>query len=450
MNIDIQEISSVDKEITITATQQDLALSIDKALRKLRSQLNLPGFRPGHVPLDIVRKRFGKDVEIEEARKFVLDVYENDIVPDHKPVGETQFFDMKWEDGKLEARLKIGVAPEFEVADLGSVTVDKLIHDVTDDEVADEMKRILKKEAKWNEVEGPITADHRVTVDATLLDDKGEPVADSTEEGQVVDLSLDSNKQLRDALVGKKLGHETDVVLGDEANADKYRVSVNKIEEFEAVEPDAEFFKKLSNGVASTEEEFRTQLKSEIQSYYDRQSDEMFKNDVRQSVILAHEFPVPEVVIDMVTNAFYEDYSKRMEGKIPADFDMEHYREVVRPSAIREARWSFLSEALQNNYPDLELKPEDVDNFLAGEAARYNLPVEMIKQYYASNSDQLNQLRMTIREQKLFAKLSEEVNINGVDRDTFAARQRERQEAEQKAHGHHHHHDHDHDHDHEH
>ncbi len=450
MNIDIQETSSVDREITITATEKDLALSIDKALRKLRSSLNMPGFRPGQVPLDIVRKRYGKDVEIEEARKFVLDVYENDIVPDHKPVGETQFFEMKWEDGKLEARLKIGVAPVFEVADLSLVTVDKLIHDVTDDEVADEMRRILKKEATWNEIDGPITEDHRVTVDATPLNDKGEPVEGATEHGQVVDLSLDSNKQLKDALLGKKLGHEVDVMLGEAGNTDKYRVSVNKIEEFEATEPDAEFFKKLSNGVASTEDEFRTQLKSEIQTYYDRQSDEMFRNDVRNMVIAAHDFAVPEVVIDMVTNAFFEDYSKRMEGKIPADFDMENYREVVRPSAIRESRWSFLSEALQNKYPDLELTPQDVDNFLASEAARYNLPVEMIKQYYASNSDQLNQLRITIREQKLFAKLSEEVNINGVDRDTFAARQRERQEAEQKAHGHHHHHDHDHDHDHDH
>jgi trigger factor len=429
----------------------DLAVSIDKALRKLRSSLNMPGFRPGQVPLEIVKKRYGKDVEVEEARKFVLDVYENDIVPEHKPVGETQFFDMKWEAGKLEARLKIGVAPEFEIADLSTVTVDKLIHDVTDAEVADEMKRILKKEATWKESDGPIKDDHRVTVDATLLNEQGEPVQGATEEGQVVDLSLDSNKQLRDALVGKKLGHEADVMLGEEGNTDKYRVSVSKIEEFEAAEPDAEFFKKLSNGVASTEDEFRTQLKSEIQSYYDRQSDEMFRNDVRNMVIAAHDFPVPEVVIDMVTNAFFEDYSKRMEGKIPADFDMDNYREVVRPSAIRESRWSFLSEALQNQYPDLELTPQDVDNFLAGEAGRYNLPVEMIKQYYASNSDQLNQLRMTIREQKLFAKLSEEVNINGVDRDTFAARQRERQEAEQKAHGHHHHdHDHDHDHGHDH
>lgn len=457
MNIDIQETSSVDRDITITATEADLAVSIDKALRKLRSTMNMPGFRPGQVPLTIVKKRFGKEVEYEEARKFVLDVYENDIVPDHKPVGETQFYDMKWEDGKLEARLKIGVAPTFEVVDLQSINVDKLVHDVTDDEVADEMKRILKKEATWTEVSEPIKAEHRVTVDATPLNDAGEPVADLTESGQQIDLSLDSNKQMRDALIGKKAGHEVDVVLGENSDTDKYRVSIISVEKAEDKTPDEEFFKKLSNGAATNEEEFTTKLKSEIQNYYDQQSDEMFRNDIRLAVIDAHDFPVPDVVIDMVVNAFFEDYSKRQEGKIPENFDMDDYRRVVRPSAIREARWSFLSEAIQDRYPDLELTPADVDDFLAGEAAKYGMPVEMIKQFYASKTEQLNQLRVTIREQKLFGKLSEEVNINAMDRDSFAARQRERREAEEKAHAQHdhshshdHNHDHDHDHDHDH
>lgn len=432
MKIDIQEISSVDREITITATEQDLAVSIDKALRKLRSTLNMPGFRPGQVPINIVKKRFGKDVEFEEARKFVLDIYENDIVPDHKPVGETQFFDMKWENGQLEARLRIGVAPQFDLADITKISVDKLIHDVTDAEVEDELQRMLKKEATWSEVDGPVTADHRVTVDATLLNDKGEAVEGSTEEGQVVDLSLDSNKQIREALLGKKSGYEAEVSLGEAGNTDRYRIALSKIEAFEAKEPDAEFFQKLSNGSASTIDEFRTQLKSEIQKYYDQQSDEMFNNDMREMIIAAHTFDIPTVVIDMVTNAFYEDYAKRMDGKIPADFDMEQYRETVRPSAISEARWSFISEALVNKYPDLELSAEDVDAYLANEAARYNIPVEYIKQYYASNTQMLNDLRLSIRGQKLFAKLTEEVNINGLDKDSFAARQRERHEAQHK------------------
>ena len=129
---------------------------------------------------------------------------------------------------------------------------------------------------------------------------------------------------------------------------------------------------------------------------------------------------------------------------------MNEYRHVVRPSAIREARWSFLSESLQQSFPDLELTPADVDDFLANEAARYGLPAEVIKQYYASNTEQLNQLRNTIREQKLFAKMSEKVNIVSLDKETFSERQREKQEAERALLTDTHDHDHDHDHTHHH
>ncbi len=450
MQIDIQELSSVDREITITANQSDLAVSIDKALKKLRSSIQMPGFRQGHVPLQIVKSRYGKEVEFEEARKFVLDVYENDIVPDHKPVGETQFLDLKWEDGKLEARLKIGIAPVFELKDLATIDVEKLVHDVTDEEVVQEMERMYKKESTFTETTEPITAEHRVTVDATLLNEQGLPVEGATEQGQQIDLSLESNETLKKALLGKRSGHEVDVTLGESGETARYRMSITNVETSEPPVKDEAFFGKLSNNSAKTEEEFKAQLKSEIQNYYDRQSDEMFRNDVRLAVINAHDFPVPEVVIEMIVQAFFEDYKKRQKDALPPNFNMHEYRHVVRPSAIREARWSFLSESLQQAFPDLELTPADVDDFLANEAARYGLPAEVIKQYYASNTEQLNQLRNTIREQKLFAKMSEKVNIVSLDKETFSVRQREKQEAERALLIDTHDHDHDHDHDHSH
>lgn len=450
MQIDIQELSSVDREIIITASQNDLSVSIEKALKKLRSTIQMPGFRQGHVPLNIVKSRYGKEVEFEEARKFVLDVYENDIVPDHKPVGETQFLDLKWEDGKLEARLKIGIAPVFELKDLAAIDVEKLVHDVTDEEVLQEMERMYKKESTYTEISEPITAEHRVTVDAMLLNEQGVPIEGATEQGQQIDLSLETNETLKKALLGKRAGHEVDVTLGDGSDSARYRMSITKVESSEPPAKDEAFFGKLSNNTAKTEEAFKAQLKSEIQNYYDRQSDEMFRNDVRLAVIAAHDFPVPEVVIEMIIQAFFEDYKKRQKDALPPNFNMHEYRHVVRPAAIREARWSFLSESLQQAFPDLELTPADVDDFLANEAARYGLPVEVIKQYYASNTEQLNQLRNTIREQKLFAKMSEKVNIVGLDKDTFSARQQEKQAAEQALLTHSHDHDHDHDHDHTH
>lgn len=64
MNISVKEITSVDKEVTIKATREDLQPKFDKAYKKYQSQIALPGFRPGRVPLNMVKKRFGKDIEI--------------------------------------------------------------------------------------------------------------------------------------------------------------------------------------------------------------------------------------------------------------------------------------------------------------------------------------------------------------------------------------------------
>ena len=70
MNISVKEITSVDKEVTLKANREELQPKFDKALKKYQGQINLPGFRPGKVPLGIIRKRFGSEIEIEEINKL--------------------------------------------------------------------------------------------------------------------------------------------------------------------------------------------------------------------------------------------------------------------------------------------------------------------------------------------------------------------------------------------
>ncbi|OBQ28571.1 MAG: hypothetical protein AN487_24340, partial [Anabaena sp. CRKS33] len=84
-----------------------------------------------------------------------------------------------------------------------TIDVEKLVHDVTDEEVVQEMERMYKKESTFTETTEPITAEHRVTVDATLLNEQGLPVEGATEQGQQIDLSLESNETLKKALLGK-------------------------------------------------------------------------------------------------------------------------------------------------------------------------------------------------------------------------------------------------------
>jgi len=145
VDINIQELTAVDKEVIIKANREDLEPNFEKAYKKYRSQINMPGFRPGKVPVGIIKKRFGKEIEAEEINKYVQEVFEKEVVPEHEPIGESQMTDLQWEDDKLEAKFKIGAKPEFELVDLNKITVKKLVHDVTDEEVDEEINRTLQR-----------------------------------------------------------------------------------------------------------------------------------------------------------------------------------------------------------------------------------------------------------------------------------------------------------------
>ena len=175
MDIQVNDLSSVDKEITIIATREDLSETFDKAYRKYKRKIQLPGFRPGHVPLGMIRSRFGDEIEREEIGKYVQTVYERDIVPQYEPVGESQMTDFTWENDELKVTFKTGAKPEFDLVDLSTVTVDKMVHDVTDEEVEEEIQRTLERNGNWVEIEGEITEECRITADVTSLNEEGEP-----------------------------------------------------------------------------------------------------------------------------------------------------------------------------------------------------------------------------------------------------------------------------------
>ena len=97
--------------------------------------------------------------------------------------------------------------------------------------------------------------------------------------------------------------------------------------------------------------------------------------------------------------------------------------------ATREAKWYFISQNLQETFEDIEIKPEDIDEFLALEAARFGATADQLKGYYAQNPSMLESLRSSIRENKVFDKLQDEVKIKELSKDAY----RKEQEKESKA-----------------
>ena len=96
--------------------------------------------------------------------------------------------------------------------------------------------------------------------------------------------------------------------------------------------------------------------------------------------------------------------------------------------ATTEAKWYFINMQLQEKYDDIEITAVDIDAQLGMEAARYGLTTEQLKGYYAQNPNMLETLRNTIRDNKVFEKLKDEVQIKEMSKDDYKAYQEKKQE----------------------
>jgi len=429
VDINIQELTAVDKEVIIKANREDLAPNFEKAYKKYRSQINMPGFRPGKVPVGIIKKRFGKEIEAEEINKYVQQIFEKEVVPEHEPVGESQMTDLQWEDDKLEVTFKIGAKPEFEITGLGNIEVNKLVHDVTDKEVEEEINRTLQRQGNFEDIDAPAEKDSRVIVDVVSLDEEGNEIEEEKDENQAINLSNEGAKEFREKLAGKKAGDVVDMELGEGDDLDRFRVTIKKVQKVHKAELTEEFIKEQSNGEAENEDEFKSYIKSQMQQYFDQSSEDMFRNELISQLVDAHEFDVPEVFLDQVLNS-YVDYARQQSGgELPEDFDEETYKENMKDRALQEAKWTFINQKLQETFDDIEIKPEDIDAFISSEAAKYGATPDQLKSYYAQNPNQLESLRNTIRESKVFDKLQEEVNIKELSKDEYRKEQENKDKA---------------------
>src|SRR5690625_5757327 len=108
---------------------------------------------------------------------------------------------------------------------------------------------------------------------------------------------------------------------------------------------------------------------------------------------------------------------QQSDGELPTCFTVETNKANMDEQAIREAKWAFISQALQEKFDDIEITAEDIDEFIGIEAARFGVTADQLKSFYAQDPGQLENLRTSIRENKLFEKLADEVALNELSRE---------------------------------
>jgi len=242
MQTEIKEISSVEYELRLHVPAEELQPELDRLLRQIRAHVQLKGFRPGKAPLSLVKKLYGDEVALELAERKIREALEQAVLEPgtYRVIGRPRVLRLDYKpDADLHAVLRFGVRPEFELKPLDQETIPHLVHQVTDEEVEEAIKRLQKEEAELVDLpaDTPLGAEDYAVVDLQRLDEAtGAPIIGEKEEG--VSFFLDDprlREELRQALLGKKAGETVRVDLphgdeetGEPAHAHRYEVRVRE------------------------------------------------------------------------------------------------------------------------------------------------------------------------------------------------------------------------------
>ncbi len=437
MNISLQNVDKVSALLTIKLEKADYQPRVEKTLKNFRQKANIPGFRPGMVPMGLIKKQYGKAVLAEEVNKILQEkvfeyIRENKInmlgepLPNEEKQPVVDFDTME----EFEFVFDIALAPEFKVELTDKDTVDYYTIEVSDDMINQQVKAYTQRAGKYEKVEAYQDKDMLKGLIAEL-DEAGNTKEGGIQvEGAVMMPSYMSNDDqkaiFKEAKVNDVLvfnphtafgGNEAEIasllkikkeeVSGVTAN---FSFQVEEITRFAEAELTQEIFDQaFGEGVVKSEEEFRTKIKEILAAQLANDSNFKFLIDVREYLmkkIGKLEFPDTLLKRIMLMNN-----QEKGEAFVTENYD----------NSITELTWHLIKEQLVKEN-DIKVEKEDIVN-MAKEAtkaqfAQYGMmsvPDELLDNYaqeMLKKKESVDGLVNRVVEAKLAIALKGKVSLN--------------------------------------
>jgi trigger factor len=448
METSITETTPVEYEMEINATAEDMESRLRDALREQRKQMDVQGFRQGKVPLGLVKKMHGKAIGHKVAEEYVQDTFEEEIEKrdDVEPIGQPTLTELDYEvDGELHAVVRFGVRPEVDLVDLSEIEVPRLVHEVGDEDVEDEVERLRMQHADLIPAgDEPAGEEDFVNVDLQRIDPSTDtPIIGDKDEDLTFFLDDDRLKEeLREALTGRTTGETFRVRLpqdappqqgqpGDEDEERLYEVTVNEVKRRDLPEVDAEFVRHVTEGELDDPDAFRQEIRDRLEDAYSERSQEMVQGEIIDKMLEHHAFPIPESVVETYLDSFENQVRQENDGELPEDFDREHFRQRNRDDAEKQGRWMIIRDKLVEE-EGIEVSDEDLQAFFADQAqGDEQVSAQQIEQFYRSMPKMMERVRQQVLSQKVYDLLLERFDVREMDRDEFEGMMQERHERRQ-------------------
>ena len=435
MNIQFNKTSDVAAELTLSLEKADYQERVEKALKDYRKKATLPGFRPGQVPMSLMKKRFGNEITADEVQKVLSEklygyLREEKVDMLGEPLASEKQQPVDFEADNLEFIFDIALAPQFDAKLTDKDTIPFYHIDITDEMVDGQVKAYAQRGGHYEKVdtyqEGDMTKGH-----IAELDENGNILEGGIQKEDAVILpnyfkTDDQKKKFEgisvntvitfnpsDAYEGSAI--ELSTLLGitkEEAENvhANFSYQINEITRYVPAQLTQEFFDTVfGEGVVKSEDEFRARVREQLKAQFEGESQYRFLIDVRKYLEnRIGELQWPDELLKRIMRANNPDKG-------------EEYVEQNYAGSVKELEWHLIKEQLADQ-TGIKVEQEDVlesaKEQTRAQFAQYgmtNIPDEVITNYaneQLKKREQLDNLVARTVERKLGTTLRDVVKLD--------------------------------------
>jgi trigger factor len=404
--------------VVIGATE--LAGKLEAEVAKITPQIKMPGFRPGKVPSNLIKKMHGPSLEGQVLEGSIQDVTQK-ILTDYKirPALQPKI-DVKsyGPDKDLEFTVDVEVLPDVPPVSLDGITIEKLVAPVEDADVDAAVARLVSSQKSWSSA----AAKHKSKLgDAVVIDFVGkvDGVAFDGGTGEAMQIELGSGQLIpgfEDQMVDLQEGdakvvnvtfpadYQSDELKGKAATFD---IVVKDVKIATAAEINDDLAK--SFGLESLDK-LKEILKSQVENEHAGLSRTFVKRKLLDALAAQHDFAVPEGMVE----AEFEQIWAQLQTEVGADeaekAKLEAEKDDYRNIAVRRVRLGLLlSEIGQNN--NVQITQAEMNQLIAREAVKYPSQQKEVVKYFQENQMAAAQLRAPLYEEKVVDYILSKITV---------------------------------------
>ncbi len=418
MNIKEVKTDGLRHDLEIKVPANDIATMVEVELLKVGQNVKVPGFRPGKVPLPVLKQKYGRHVMADVLEKAVNEstikaMDEKGLKPAMQPKIEVKEFD----EGKdLTYTMSVEVLPEFKVMDLSKITAEKPVAKVEDKVLKETLDNIASNNRELTAITTKRAAKKGDVVKIDFHGKRADGVEFDGMHGHDHDLELGAGQFIpgfEDQITGKKVGDKVEVKvtfpeeygMKDLAGQDAiFDVDVKEIQESKPAEINDALAKKLG---LEDEKALRTAVEEQIAKDYASFTKMKLKKNILDALDKEHSFELPKTMVEQEQTHIEEQLKREAEAQGEEFSSKEgEYKDL----AERRVRLGLVLAEIGRDQK-IEVSQQELQQAVITEAQKYPGQEKMVFDYYGKNPQVLESLKAPIYEEKVIDVIAEVAKI---------------------------------------